>query len=112
MRALVHWLILTLAVLAVPYFIEGIEVNSIIVAVIVGACLAFINMVIKPIISILTLPINIITLGLFSLVVNAILFYLVSKVVSGFTIESFVSAFWGALVVSVINWFAGKVVKE
>lgn len=112
MKILVHWLILTLAVLAVPYFIDGISVDSIIVAVIVGACLAFINTVVKPIISVLTLPINIITLGVFSLVINAGLFYLVSKVVSGFKIEDIVAAFWGSLVIAVINWFAGKVVKD
>ncbi len=112
MKIIVHWLILTLAVLAVPYFISGIQVSSIVVGVIVGACLAFINMVVKPVLSILTLPINIVTLGLFSLILNAGLFYLVSKVVSGFTIDSFVAAFWGALVISVINWFANKVVRD
>lgn len=112
MKIIVHWLILTLAVLAVPYFISGIQVDSILVGVIVGACLAFINLVVKPVLSILTLPINIVTLGLFSLILNAGLFYLVSKVVSGFTIETFMSAFWGALVISVINWFANKVVRD
>lgn len=112
MKIIVHWLILTLAVLAVPYFISGIQVSSIVVGVIVGACLAFINMVVKPVLNILTLPINIVTLGLFSLILNAGLFYLVSKVVSGFTIDSFVAAFWGALVISVINWFANKVVRD
>lgn len=112
MKIIVHWLILTLAVLAVPYFIDGIHVKSILVGIIVGACLAFINMVVKPVLSILTLPINIVTLGAFSLILNAGLFYLVSKVVTGFTIDSFISAFWGALVVSIINWFANKVVRD
>ncbi|MCA9353642.1 phage holin family protein [Candidatus Nomurabacteria bacterium] len=112
MKIIVHWLILTLAVFAVPYFVGGISVDSVVVAIIVGACLAFINMVVKPVISILTLPINIITLGLFSLVINAGLFYLVSTVVEGFSVDGFMPALWGSLVVSIINWFSGKVVRD
>lgn len=112
MKILIHWLILTLAVLAVPYLIDGIHVSTIGVAVIVGAVLAVINLIVKPIINILTLPINILTLGLFSLVVNAVLFYFVGKVVNGFMIDSFTAAFWGALIISIINWFANKVVRD
>jgi putative membrane protein len=88
------------------------HVDGIGVAVIVGAVLGFINLIVKPIISLLTLPITILTLGLFSLVVNAALFYFVGRVVEGFTIDSFVAAFWGALIISVINWFANKVIRD
>ncbi len=112
MKILIHWLILSLAVLAVPYFVTGIHIGGIGVAIIVGAVLGFINLVIKPVISLLTLPLNVITLGLFSLIVNAILFYFVGRVVEGFSIDSFTAAFWGALIVSVINWFANKVMKD
>lgn len=112
MKVLIHWLILTLAVLAVPYFVTGIHVDGIGVAVIVGAVLGFINLIVKPIISLLTLPITILTLGLFSLVVNAVLFYFVGRVVEGFTIDTFIAAFWGALIISVINWFANKVIRD
>ncbi len=112
MKVVIHWLILTLAVLAVPYFIDGIQVSSIGVAVIVGAVLAFINLIVKPVITILTLPINILTLGFFSLIVNAALFYFVGQVVAGFTIDSLMAAFWGALIISIINWFANKVVRD
>ena len=112
MKIVIHWLILTLAILAVPYFIDGIIVSSIGVAIIVGAVLAFINLVVKPVIKILTLPINILTLGLFSLIVNAALFYFVGEVVDGFTIASFMSAFWGALIISIINWFANRVIRD
>ncbi|MBP6911964.1 MAG: phage holin family protein [Candidatus Pacebacteria bacterium] len=112
MKILIHWLILSLAVLAVPYFVTGIHIGGIGVAIIVGAVLGFINLVIKPVISLLTLPLNVLTLGLFSLIVNATLFYFVGRVVEGFSIDSFTAAFWGALIVSVINWFANKVMKD
>ena len=112
MKVLIHWLILTLAVLAVPYFISGVHVDTIGTAIIVGAVLGFINLIVKPVITLLTLPITLLTLGLFSLVVNAALFYFVGKVVTGFTIDSFIAAFWGALIISVINWFANKVIRD
>lgn len=112
MKVVIHWLILTLAVLAVPYFIDGIHVSTVGVAIIVGAVLAFINLIVKPVITLLTLPINILTLGFFSLVVNAVLFYFVGQVVAGFSIDSLMTAFWGALIISIINWFANKVIRD
>jgi putative membrane protein len=113
MKVVIHWLILTLAVLAVPYFIDGIDITGGIgVAIIVGAVLAFINLIVKPVITLLTLPINILTLGFFSLVVNAVLFYFVGQVVDGFDIDSLMTAFWGALIISIINWFANKVIRD
>lgn len=109
MKILIHWLILALAVLASAYVIPGIHATGILTAIIVAAILAFINTIIKPIISILTLPLNIITLGLFSLVINGLFFWFVAHLISGFTIETFKAAFLGALVVSVINWIGEKV---
>jgi putative membrane protein len=90
MKILLHWLILTLAVIASQYVVPGIKVDSFVTAIVVAAILAFINMIVKPIVSILTLPINILTLGLFS-------------------IADFKAALLGSLIVSVLNWIAGKV---
>ncbi len=112
MKLLLHWVILTIAVLAASHFIPGIFVASFLTALIVAAVLGFINTIIKPVIKILTLPINILTLGLFSLVINALFFFLVSKVVTGFTVSTFMAAFWGSLIVSVINWLGGMFIKE
>ena len=109
MKTLVHWLILTLAVIASQYVVPGIHVNTFLTAVVVAAILAFINTIIKPIISILTLPINILTLGIFSLVINALFFWGVAYIVAGFSVANFTAAFWGSLIVSVINWIAGHV---
>jgi putative membrane protein len=109
---LLRWFITTLAIFALPYFVAGITVNSILTAVIVSACLVFINMVIKPIVTILTLPINIITLGLFSIIINGIFFWFVAQIITGFTVASFTAAVIGAFVISIINWIVNKFVSE
>src|SRR6188472_1391114 len=109
---LLRWFITTLAIFALPYFVTGIQVSSIITAIIVGACLVFMNMIVKPVITILTLPINIITLGLFSLVINAVLFWVIARIIDGFTVSSFMAAFIGALVIAIVNWIIGKFIKH
>lgn len=109
MKIILHWLILSVAVFATTYIISGITVAPIYVALIVGACLALFNMIIKPIINILTLPINMLTLGLFSLVINGALFWYLGTIIQGFHVETFYAAFIGALLVSVINWILNKV---
>ena len=89
--------------------INGISVNPLWVVLIVGACLTLFNMFIKPVISILTLPLNIVTLGLFSLVVNGLLFWYLGTFIKGFSVSTFSAAFLGALLVSIINWILKKV---
>jgi putative membrane protein len=101
---LLRWFIVTLAIFALPYFVAGITVSSILTAVIVAACLVFLNMVVKPIVTILTLPLNIVTLGLFSVIINGAFFWFVAKIITGFTVSSFWVAIIGALVISIINW--------
>lgn len=112
MNIFFRWLMLILAVIASAYFVEGISVVGILPAVIAGAVLIFIHTIIKPIIKILTLPINILTLGIFSLVLNGLFFWFVSTVVSGFEVLDFMDAFWGSVIVSVLNWIADKVISD
>lgn len=109
---LLRWFITVLAIFALPYFVAGIGVSSILTAVIVSACLVFLNMVVKPIISILTLPLNILTLGLFSLIVNGLFFWFVGQIIQGFTISSFKAAIIGAFVISIINWIVSKFIDH
>lgn len=111
MKILLHWIILTLAVIASQYVVPGIQVDTFLTALVVAAILAFINTIIKPVVGLLTLPINILTLGIFSLVLNALFFWGVAYVVSGFSVVDFVAAFWGSLIVSIINWIAGQAVE-
>ena len=109
MKLLLHWIILSLAVFATSTVMQGITLSPFWVTFIVGACLAFINMLIKPIISILTLPINILTLGVFSLVINGLIFWYLATFITGFSITSYMAAFWGAVVVSILNWLLSKI---
>jgi putative membrane protein len=107
---LLRWFVTVLAIFALPYFVSGISVNSILTAIVVSACLVFLNMVVKPIISILTLPLNILTLGLFSIVINGAFFWFVGQIIQGFSVSSFKAAIIGALVISIITWIIGKFV--
>lgn len=110
MRIILHWLILSASVLATTYIVSGITLAPVYTtALVVGACLTLFNMFIKPIVSILTLPLNIVTLGLFSLVVNGLLFWFLGSVIKGFTVSTFSAAFVGAILVSIINWILRKV---
>jgi len=109
---LLRWFITTLAIFALPYFVAGITVNSIVTALIVSACLVFINMVVKPIVTLLTLPINILTLGLFSIIINGVFFWFVAQIITGFTVASFTAAIIGALVISIINWIISHFLKD
>lgn len=109
MRIILHWIILSVAVWATTKIVSGIIVDPIWVALIVGACLTLFNMFLRPIINILTLPINVVTLGLFSLVVNGALFWYLGTIIRGFAVGNFTAAFIGAIVVSVINWILMKI---
>lgn len=109
MKIILHWILISLAVFATTFIVSGISIDPIWVALIVGACLTLFNMIVKPIINILTLPINILTLGLFPLVINGILFWYLGTLINGFHVTTFTAAFVGALLVSIINWLLKKV---
>lgn len=100
------WLILSASVVLAAYLIPGILVSGWTVALVVGLVLGLINTFVKPVLTILTIPISIITLGMFGLVLNALLFWAATYFVSGFTITGFIPALLGSLLVSVIMWFA------
>ncbi len=91
-------IISTLAVLLVAYMLPGVHVDSIMIALIVAAVLAFLNSLVKPILVFFTLPITLLTLGLFLLVINAFIILIADKLVNGFN----VSSFWTALLFSII----------
>ncbi len=109
---LLRWFITTLSIFAIPYFVAGISVSGLLTAVIVAACLVFLNMVVKPMIAIFTLPLNIITLGLFSIVINGAFFWFVAQIIEGFDVATFKAAIIGAFVIAIINWIIGKFVQD
>lgn len=104
MKLLFKWLINALALLGIAYLIRGISVSSFYVALVAALVLGLINALVKPILILLTLPVNILTLGLFTFVINALLFWFASTVVKGFGVADFAAAFWGALCLSIVSW--------
>ncbi len=104
MRLLLRWLLSAAALMLITYYVPGIGVASFYTALIAALVLGLVNALIRPIILVLTLPVNILTLGLFTLVVNAFLFWLVSTAVKGFTVAGFWPAFWGSFIMMVVGW--------
>ena len=111
MRILAHWIILSVAVWATARFVDGVTVNPMWVALVVGACLTLFNMFLRPVINILTLPLNFFTLGFFSLIVNGLIFWYLGTVIKGFEVTTFTAGFVGALAVSILNWLVTKVLR-
>jgi putative membrane protein len=112
MQLLLRLLINALAILLVAYFVPGVMVASFLTALVVALVLGLLNVIIKPLLLILTLPINILTLGLFTLVINALLFWFASTFISGFSVSGFAAAFFGALIVTAVNFFAHRVIAD
>lgn len=106
---LIRLLINALALLLVSYVLPGFEVSSFFGAVIAAIVLGLVNIFIKPILLLLTLPVTILTFGLFTFVINALMILLASKIVDGFSVDSFGTALLGAIVLWLIsmftNWF-------
>lgn len=101
-------LLTVLALLLVSNYVPGITVASFYIALIVAIVLGLVNLILKPILIILTLPITLLTLGLFTFVINAGLFWFVSTFIDGFTVDGFVPAFIGALVIAIVHSLAEK----
>jgi putative membrane protein len=107
-----RWLILTLAILVAAYLIEGIEVRGFGSALLAAALLGILNAVFRPILILLTLPITILTLGLFTFVINALLLMMASGVIGGLEVHGFWAAFFGSLIISLISWLLNSFINE
>lgn len=106
MKLLLVWLINAAALFALPYIFDSIRVETFYTALIVALILSIINTIIRPILLLLTLPITVVTLGLFIFVLNGLLLWFVASFVNGFTIAGFWPAVFGAIVYSLISWVA------
>ncbi len=104
MRLLIVWLINAIALLLLSYIMPSIHVASFATALIAALVLGLINTLIRPLLIILTLPVTLITLGLFILVINALLFWFAGSFIRGFEVGGFWSAFFGAMIYSLISW--------
>lgn len=112
MKLVLRWLLGAAALMLIAYYVPGIQVASFYSALVAALILGLINALIRPLIILFTLPINILTLGLFTLVINALMFWLASSVVKGFFVAGFWPAFWGALLMCVISWVVNSLFKE
>ena len=112
MQILISWIVSAMVVFAVAYVLPSVVVENFTSALVVALVLGIINAFLKPVLLILTLPINVLTLGLFTFVVNAILILLVSKIVPGFVVNSFLAAFIFGIVLSIANTFVSSAYKK
>ncbi len=112
MNILINWLVSALAVLASAYLLPGVAVTSFVTALVAALVLGILNAFIKPLLILLTLPINILTLGLFTLVINAGLIMLAANIVDGFTVDGFWWAVIFAIVLSIVNSVFGSLTDK
>ena len=110
MKIITKVLIAALALLLTAYLVPGIEVSGVYTAIIAAIILGVLNLFVRPILVILTLPVTILTLGLFVFVINAVLFLFVASFVYGFKVDGFWVALLGSLIVSVISTLGNKFV--
>ena len=107
-----RWLILTFAIIVTSYLIDGIQVSGFLSAFFAAAILGILNAFFRPILFILTLPVNILSLGLFTFVINALMLMMVSGVISGFKVYGFWSAVFGSLLISLVSWLLTSFISE
>ncbi len=111
-RLLLRWGLNALALMALPYLFSSIRIEDFWTALLVALVLGLINALVRPILFLLTLPITVLTLGLFIFVLNGLLFWLVANLVPGFSVGGFWPALGGALVYSIISWVLNSVFAE
>lgn len=107
-RLIIRWVLFALALLFTAWIVPGISFANFQTALLAAFVMGLVNIFIRPIILIFTLPLNLLTLGLFTFVINALMFLLVAKIVAGFMITGFLAALLGSIVLSVISIFINK----
>ncbi len=110
MRLLLVWLVNTAALIAVAYLMPSVTISSFGAALVAALALGLVNAVIRPVLVLLTLPVTVLTLGLFILVINGLLFWAVGTFVAGFHVAGFWSGVIGALVFSIVSWLLSALV--
>lgn len=112
MWLLLHWVLNALALLIVAYVVPGVSVRTPVVALVAAVLLGLANAVVRPVLVLLTLPVTILTLGLFLLVINGLLFWAVSGLLNGFEVRGFWPGVVGALVYSVLTTLLSHLVRH
>lgn len=110
-RLLIHWVLSALAILGVAHFVQGFYVTDFLVALVAAVVIGLINGTLGSFLKIVTFPLTIFTLGVFLLIVNALMLKLAAAILPGFRIDGFLPAFWGALLLAVLNMVIRAVTK-
>lgn len=109
---LAKWLILAASVMLAAYLIDNIHVSGFVSAIFAAAAIGILNLFFRPILLILTLPINVLTLGLFTFVINALMLKMASGLIDGFSVVGFWSTVFGAILISIINGFLNAIFAD
>jgi putative membrane protein len=115
MRWLLHWVLNAVALMVVAHFVQGFDISGFVPALIAVVVIGLLNATLGLLLKIITLPLGILTFGLFFLVINAVILWFSSKVVPGFAVTTFKAAFLGALALAVIHMlfgFVGSAMKK
>lgn len=112
MSMLIHWLITAVALYLTSLIVPGVRVAGFAGAMVAALVLGIVNAVLRPVILLLTLPLNILTLGFFTFAVNALMLYIVARVTHQIMLQSVLAAFAGALVLSAVGFVLRRLVNE
>ncbi|MEB3245017.1 MAG: phage holin family protein [Vampirovibrionales bacterium] len=102
-QLLLHWVLSSLILFAIAYFLPGISIVNFGAALVATLVLSIVNLIVKPILSLLTLPINLLTLGLFSFIINALMFMLAASLVPGFEVSNLLMALVGSILLAIVT---------
>jgi len=109
---ILRWSTLTAAIVLTSYVFDGIHVDGFLSALLAAAMLGILNAFFRPIALLLTLPINILSLGLFTFIINALMLKMASGIITGFEVAGFWPAVFGSLLISIISWLLNSFVND
>lgn len=112
LNLLIKWILLALSIMFVAWLIPGITISGFTSALIVVLIMGLVNAFIRPIVELISLPLNVLTLGIFSLIINTLLFLLIARFSPGFQIDGFWNGFFGAILLSFITPLVDKIGKN
>ena len=112
MGIIIRWIILTVSIIIASYLLEGIRISGFFSALFAAAALGMLNALFRPILLVLTLPINVLTLGLFTFIINALMLKMASGIIPGFEVYGFWTAVIGSLIISVISWLLNSFISD
>jgi len=109
---ILRWLISTASIMLASYLVDGIRVSGFFSALLAAVALGILNAVLRPVLIILTLPLTILTMGLFIFFINALMLVMASVIIPGFDVQGFWPALFGSLIISIINWILSMFINE